>query len=277
MALNPGLAAAVICSALVAALWTAGAHRRVARRRVDPALSRPAAGAPGRAGAGERRAGTDRPAVVARPSRSRRPGLLAMPARVLGELRGRRPRRREAQAAAEAVTELLGALALELRAGRSPGAALESAAALLPGPPLPGLTRAVAAASVGTDVATALRAAADDPGASGLRALAACWAATSSTGGGLAAAVDRLAEAGRAERAHRDEVRAALAGPRATARVLAVLPLVGVGLGQLLGADPVHVLTTSPLGLGLLAGAVVFDAAGLAWTAAIVRRAEAAG
>lgn len=274
--MNPGLAATVVCSALVAAAWAAGAHRRVAHRRVDPAVS-PARGRRGRAGAGERAPRTDRPVVVSRPSRLLRFGLSAMLSHAVGQLRGRLRRRRQAQAAAEAVTELLGALALELWAGRPPGAALESAAALLPGPPLAGLTRAVAAASVGSDVATALQAAADDPGASALRALAACWAATSSTGGGLAAAVDRLADAGRAERAHRDEVRAALAGPRATARVLAVLPLVGIGLGQLLGADPVHVLTASPLGLGLLAGAVVFDAAGLAWTAAIVRHAEAAG
>ena len=43
-----------------------------------------------------------------------------------------------------------------------------------------------------------------------------------------------VAESGRAEASRR----AALAGPRSTARLLACLPVVGLGLGMLVGADP---------------------------------------
>ena len=66
---------------------------------------------------------------------------------------------------------------------------------------------------------------------------------------------------------------AALSAPRSTARLLAVLPLLGVGLGTVLGADPVHVLTRTPLGLGCLAAGLALDGAGLALTDRLVARA----
>ena len=68
-------------------------------------------------------------------------------------------------------------------------------------------------------------------------------------------------------------VRAQLAGPRATATVLTVLPVVGLGLGQLLGADPVAVLRGGVLGQLLLVVGVALAAAGSAWTDHILRSA----
>ena len=47
-------------------------------------------------------------------------------------------------------------------------------------------------------------------------------------------------------------VRAQLAGPRATAAVLTTLPVLGIGLGELIGAGPLGVLRGGPLGQGLL-------------------------
>src|SRR5690606_15572381 len=62
------------------------------------------------------------------------------------------------------------------------------------------------------------------------------------TGAPLAEVVD-VVVAGIAETVEAENLRrAALAGPRATARLLAWLPLAGVGLGAVLGADPVAVL-----------------------------------
>lgn len=47
----------------------------------------------------------------------------------------------------------------------------------------------------------------------------------------------------------------ALAGPRATSRLLTYLPGIGLGLGQLLGINPLAVLTTHPVGrISLLCG-----------------------
>ena len=67
------------------------------------------------------------------------------------------------------------------------------------------------------------------------------WSKTS--GGGLAAAVARLAAAARADEEQvRRELAAQLAGPRATAALLARLPLAGVAIGAALGADPVGFL-----------------------------------
>ena len=59
-----------------------------------------------------------------------------------------------------------------------------------------------------------------------------------------------VAESGRAEASRR----AALAGPRSTARLLACLPVVGLGLGMLVGADPASLLLDG--GLGSAAGAL---------------------
>lgn len=66
----------------------------------------------------------------------------------------------------------------------------------------------------------------------------------------------------------------ALAAPRVTGRILSWLPLLGLGLGVLMGSDPVGVLTGSILGAltGLLGLGLAF--AGRRWTAALVHRAE---
>ena len=71
----------------------------------------------------------------------------------------------------------------------------------------------------------------------------------------------------------RRELDAAMAGPRATMVMLGGLPLLGLGLGQAVGARPIHLLLHRPLGWGLLAGAVVLDGLGILTTRAIARAA----
>lgn len=66
--------------------------------------------------------------------------------------------------------------------------------------------------------------------------------------------------------------KAGLAGPRATARVLAVLPVFGLLLGQAIGADPVRVLLDGGPGSVLLVVGTVLAAAGVAWSEYIVDR-----
>ena len=96
-----------------------------------------------------------------------------------------------------------------------------------------------------------------------------------SAGAPLATSLERAAE-------HAEERidallgrQSALAAPRATGRILSWLPLLGLGLGVLMGSDPVGVLTGSILGAltGLLGLGLAF--AGRRWTAALVHRAEA--
>ncbi|WP_322975427.1 type II secretion system F family protein [Actinacidiphila bryophytorum] len=204
-------------------------------------------------------------------------GVAAVP------LAGRALRRRSELAAAErgaaAVGALCGALAGDLRAGRPPHAALGDAieAAGWPGvPELSGAARLLlSAARFGGDVPQALRAAARlSEGTRGLAAVAACWQVALDGGAGLAAALDRVAAALRAEADQRDDLRAQLAGPRSTAGLLALLPLFGVVLGAGLGARPAHILLHTATGLACLLAGALLEWAGLAWTSRIIRTAE---
>ena len=95
-----------------------------------------------------------------------------------------------------------------------------------------------------------------------------------SAGAPLATSLERAAE-------HAEERidallgrQSALAAQRATGRILSWLPLLGLGLGVLMGSDPVGVLTGSILGAltGMLGLGLAF--AGRRWTAALVHRAE---
>jgi tight adherence protein B len=188
-------------------------------------------------------------------------------ARLAGEARRARERREDA------VIALCGALAGEVRAGRQPGEALLCAARESDGL---GEAQAVvlAAARFGGDVPGALTGAARQPGAEGLSGLAACWRVAVDQGAGLAAGLDRLEEALRAQRDQRCDLRAQLAGARSTAVMLAGLPVLGLALGTALGADPLHVLLHTGAGLGCLLAGGVLESLGLWWALRIVRRAE---
>ncbi|OZD14922.1 type ii secretion system integral membrane subunit [Rhodococcus sp. 06-156-3C] len=67
----------------------------------------------------------------------------------------------------------------------------------------------------------------------------------------------------------RDRTQASLAGARATGTVLACLPIVGVGLGQAMGASPLSVLLGGGLGGILLVIGTALVCGGLLWTDAI--------
>ncbi|GAB2862945.1 type II secretion system F family protein [Streptomyces deserti] len=186
-----------------------------------------------------------------------------------------RQTRRDRERRGDAVIALCGALAGEVRAGRQPGEALMRAARDSDGL---GAAQAgvLAAARFGGDVPGALAAAARQPGAEGLRGLAACWRVAVDQGAGLAAGLDRLEGALRAERDQRADLRAQLAGTRATAVMLAGLPVLGLLLGTALGVDPLHVVLHTGAGLGCLLAGGVLEGLGLWWVLRIVRGAEAA-
>ncbi len=193
---------------------------------------------------------------------------------VLRRVRLARQTRQTRERRADAVIALCGVLAGEVRAGRQPGAALLRAARDSGG--LGDAQAAVvAAARFGGDVPGALAVAARQPGAGGLLGLAACWRVAVDQGAGLADGLDRLDGALRAERDGRADLRAQLAGARATAVLLAALPVLGLLLGAAMGADPLRVLLHTGAGLGCLTAGAVFEAAGMWWATRIVRGAEA--
>jgi tight adherence protein B len=142
------------------------------------------------------------------------------------------------------------------------------------------VTRAVEA-GVPADRALTDLADAPSPGvrraAPALRWLAVTLDVCRRTGAPVAAALDGLAAALEAEEAAAADRAAALAGPRATAVVLAALPLGGVALGLLVGADPLGTLVGTGPGRGCLALGVGAWVAGMWWTTRLVHRAARAG
>lgn len=194
---------------------------------------------------------------------------------VLRRVRRAGEARRERERRGDAVIALCGALAGEVRAGRQPGEALLRATRDSGGLG-EAQTVVLAAARFGGDVPGALTDGARQPGADGLVGLAACWRVAVDRGAGLAAGLDRLEGALRAERDQRADLRAQLAGSRSTAVMLAGLPVMGLLLGTALGADPLHVLLHSGAGLGCLLVGGVLEGVGLWWALRIVRGAEAA-
>lgn len=176
--------------------------------------------------------------------------------------RGERERGRVREIAA------LAALSAELDAGQPPALALIAA-----DPERLVWPKAIAALAVDADVAAALRA--DGESLAFVRSLAACWSTSSTTGAGLAAAVSSLADSARAAESMRGDIAVQLAGPRATARMLALLPMLGVAMGQLAGSDPIAWLLTTPVGLLCLAMGLGLNAAGFWWTRRIALRVEA--
>jgi tight adherence protein B len=171
---------------------------------------------------------------------------------------------------AAATVEVTFALVAELRAGRTPVQAL-AAVADFAGPLRPALEAARLAVAVGADTAAELARAAVLPGAQRLRYVAAAWSVADSAGGRVAIVLERLSVAMDSDDELRRELDAAMAGPRATMVLLAGLPLVGLALGQAVGASPLHLLLHRPLGWGLLTAAAVLDGLGVVATRAIAR------
>ncbi|WP_030163483.1 type II secretion system F family protein [Spirillospora albida] len=165
------------------------------------------------------------------------------------------------------VIELCDGMAAELAAGRTPDDAFTTSASVLDPP--------VSAALLETRPPP-LERLAEQRGAEGLRLLAACWRVGSERGGTLAAVLDGLAAALRDEEAQRQEVTVQLAGPRATARLLAALPLVGLAMAAAMGARPLGFLFGTLPGLACLLTGVALNLAGLYWTRRMARSAHSA-
>jgi tight adherence protein B len=117
----------------------------------------------------------------------------------------------------------------------------------------------------------------DDGAVVRVRAAVAAARLSDELGAPLAGVLERIASAVAADEEADGERRSALAGPRSTAQVLAWLPLLGVALGTLLGADPLAVVLSGGLGTVSAVLGVVMLVLGRWWTAALLARAGRAG
>lgn len=213
--------------------------------------------------------------VLAPPAARRRLDRLTAPRRPhpLDVLRAKgetlKERRARPQRWRTSVIELCDAMAAELAAGRTPDEAFRAAASVLDPQISAELSRTTRAPPDHLDDL------AERPGAEGLRLLAACWRIGAERGGTLATVLDGLAGALRDEEAQRQEVSVQLAGPRATARLLAALPLLGMGMAAALGAHPIPFLCCTLPGLACLITGTALNVLGLHWTRRLARAAEA--
>ena len=208
------------------------------------------------------------------------------------ERRFRWTRSREEQTEAEAPALLVRELAGLLAAGRSAQRIWADAASLYEhagkqgGRFAPVLQAAAAAAALGLSPVPVFAAAGGGGPAIGGRSagtrsveqdlwagLAVCVRVSERSGAPLSTVLIRYAgqlDDSRDAAADRD---AALAGPRATVRLLTWLPGGGMALGYLLGGNPLQVLAGTPAGWAAAVAGCGFWLAGRVWSGRLVRKA----
>lgn len=187
----------------------------------------------------------------------------------LGRLRARRTAAERSRAA---VAEACTLLAANLRVGMVPAQALTAAADTCAV-----LEEARQTLALGGDVTAVWRRQARRDGSAGLRELARAWQVGTRTGASLTSTLDEVARGLTADVALRAVVGSELAAPRATGKVMAALPALGLGLGYLLGGDPLRWLAASAAGWACLLAGTVLACAGVLWIETLARRAAAQG
>lgn len=175
--------------------------------------------------------------------------------------------------------ELCGRVAALSRAGL-PAARVWQVLAESQGPTAEAAAVVAGMLGVGGSTADGLRLAASRLTGSGVEALR--WLAVTAevidrSGAPAALILDEVGAGLIAQIAQADEREVALAGPRATASVLAALPLAGVALGALIGVNTLAVLLGTPLGWVCTAFGGLFWGAGRAWSSKLVRSTSQAG
>lgn len=172
-------------------------------------------------------------------------------------------------AAFDALAETAEGLAVLLDAGVGPASSWQL---VLEDTQFPALRRVAARIAEGTQPASAL-AAAPAADARMLAPLTAVWLVADEVGAALAPSLHGAASSLRDRGDALREVEVALSGPRATARLVGWLPLIGVAMAVVLGVDVLTALTRSPFGLAALLTGCALTLAGRLWTRRLVGRA----
>jgi tight adherence protein B len=109
------------------------------------------------------------------------------------------------------------------------------------------------------------------------RRLAACLDVAEASGAPLAAVLQRLAVQLESDLDAAAIRETALEGPKATVRLLTWLPVLGLGLGMLMGVDPVSFLIGGPVGWAALTSGTGLMIAGRYWSRTLISAAAASG
>jgi tight adherence protein B len=181
--------------------------------------------------------------------------------------RGRAVPRREQDATRPVVlSAALLVVAAQLRAGSSP----EDSWRRVLGPGVPVVDGVPDASAL---VGPVRRGRAGSGDASRAAAVVVAAGVARSLGAPLAGVLEHVAGSLAADEEAAAELDAALAGPRATARVLAWLPVLGLVVAGLLGADPLAVLLGGGIGTASAALGAGLLVLGRLWTRGLLRRA----
>jgi tight adherence protein B len=176
-------------------------------------------------------------------------------------------RHRRDQAAMSQLRVALRVLIGELDAGSRPATALGAAAEVAPVHAAV-FAAAARAAADGDDAAQPLAAHPE------LRPIGLAWRLGESVGLEVGGVLTRVEHDLAGVDQQRRTVAISLAGPRASAVLLAGLPLVGLALGAAMGARPWTVLVGTPAGRVLALVGVLLDVGGVLWMRRILRGAQ---
>lgn len=176
---------------------------------------------------------------------------------------------RRADRRAGQIARACSAVAAQVLVGRVPTEALTSAAEDHDVLVVPARTLAM-----GGNVVACLRSESREPGAEGLAEFARAWHFSQSSGAPMAAVLGQVAISLRDDQSTRRTVAAELAGPRASGLVMAALPALGIGLGYLIGGDPIGFLLAGPVGWGCLLAGTGLALAGVLWIDRLARSAR---
>ncbi|MDQ3406340.1 MAG: type II secretion system F family protein [Actinomycetota bacterium] len=182
-----------------------------------------------------------------------------------------RHRLRATLVAVTGLAEALRSLVAELSAGAHPADAADAAATDAQPAAATVMRAAASAVRLGGDIDTALIDTAPEL-VDATTQLSRAWRLALRHGLPLADVLDAV----RADLDQRvrftNQVLARMAGPRASATVLALLPVLGVALGEMAGAEPIRVLTGSVAGQFLLVIGVGLACTGIMWSARLTGR-----
>jgi tight adherence protein B len=186
----------------------------------------------------------------------------------------RRRRSRLGMAESRELETAIDVLVGELRVGAHPAQAFAVAADETAGPVADSCRAVAARARLGADVTAGLRSVAETSALPAQWArLAVCWQLAAEHGLAMSTLM-RAAQRDIVERQRfSGQVMSAMAGARATAAILAGLPVLSVVLGQLIGADPAAFLLAGHVGGWLLVVGVTLVCGGLLWSERITDRA----
>ena len=168
----------------------------------------------------------------------------------------------------EAELRWAAALVGELRAGKQPVLAIVDCHEEHPIAP-----RAMRACRLGANISEALKQDAVNT-RSLLYSASAVWEVAHSSGGSLADLLQKISEGQRKTLGVRRALHVELAGPRTTARLMSALPVLGLILGVMLGANPLSWLISSPVGIAVLLSGLSLNVFGYRWIQKIVARVE---